>query len=287
MVDSSQFFNGQYTRYSVILTIEWLSHGSSMKQRAGEDPGTGPASDGAEDGSRAVIARAARVLRTLEQAPHGLTIAQITRASALPRTTVQRLVNSLQAEQLVTLRGSQVGLGPALARLAAAASQDVRTRVRPHLERLSQETGESVDLWVLQNDVVVLVDEVVAAQEVRIVLPIGSAFPLTCTAPGKALLAEWTDAEIAALAARALPGPTAQSLGSLAALMADIGEIRQTGVAVDNEEHADDICALGCAIHLGTAERHAIAIPAPARRFRAQRASLEAALRHCAAALAQ
>ncbi|WP_437884506.1 IclR family transcriptional regulator [Pseudomonas sp. LRF_L74] len=255
-----------------------------MKRLTDEHPNT--AIGVGDDGSRAVIARAAQVLRTLEQAPNGLTIAQITRASTLPRTTVQRLVSSLQAEKLVAVSDGQVRLGVALARLAAAAHQDVRTRVRPHLERLSEQTGESIDLWVLRDEAAVLVDQVVAPQEVRIVVPVGSVFPLTCTAPGKAFLAGWRDADIETLVARSQPGPTAHSRNTMTALMKDVHKIRKTGLAFDHEEHAYDICALACVIDLGTAERHAIAIPAPIRRFRAQQASLEEALRQCVDALA-
>lgn len=245
-----------------------------------EEPG-----DTTDNSSRAVISRAARVLRTLEQAPHGMTIAQITRASELPRTTVQRLVNSLHAEQLVTLRGTQVGLGPALARLAAAAKQDIRMQLRPHLESLSLETGESVDLWALQDNQVVLIDQVVAPQEVRIVLSVGSALPLTCTAPGKALLAEWTDQAITEKFSGPLPSPTAHSLNTLTALLQNIRAIRQSGLAFDFEEHGEDICALACSLALGGCEAYAIAIPAPARRFHARQASLEAALRRIKVAI--
>jgi IclR family acetate operon transcriptional repressor len=251
-----------------------------MKHVVKKKEETEAARGGGDDGSRAVIARAAQVLRTLEQASQELTIAQITRASALPRTTVQRLVGSLEAEQLVTVSQGQIRLGPALSRLAAAASQDVRARLRPRLEGLSRETGETVDLWVLRGDAAVLIDQIVAPQEVRVVVPLGTEFPLTCTAPGKAFLAEWSDADIAALAARALPVPTAHSLASPQALLADIQTIRQTGVAVDDEEHAEDICALACVAEPGTSERYAIAIPAPARRFHQHREALEKALRH-------
>lgn len=244
-----------------------------------------PSKHSVDTGCDTVIARAARVLRTLETAPDGITIAQITRASALPRTTVQRLVSALQAEQLVAVSGGQVRLGPALARLAAATHQDVRRRLRPHLEALAHETGESVDAWVLRAGAAVLIDQVTAQQEVRVVVSLGSSYPLNCTAPGKAFLAEWPDADIAALAAHPLPAPTAHSLTSSQELLADIQTIRHGGVAYDREEHAEDVCALACVVELGVAERHAIAIPVPSRRFERNRTALEAALRRCVAAL--
>ncbi|WP_052365444.1 IclR family transcriptional regulator [Halotalea alkalilenta] len=238
-----------------------------------------------DEGCRAVIARAARVLRTLEQAPAGLTIAQVTRASALPRTTVQRLVGSLAVEQLVAIDDGLVRLGPALMRLATAAHQNVRDRLRPHLEALARATGETVDVWALRDGAAVLVDQIVAQREVRIEVALGSRYPLHCTAPGKAFLAEWVDADIIALAERPLVAPTPHSTTSPQALLAEIQAIRRGGVAYDREEHAEDVCALACVVELGLAERHALAIPAPARRFGKNEIALEAALRQCVTAL--
>jgi IclR family acetate operon transcriptional repressor len=237
------------------------------------------------DGSRTVIARAAQLLRTLEQAPNGLSIAQLTRASGLPRTTVQRLVVSLEAEQLVVHGEHRVQLGPALARMAAAASQDLCARVRPHLEALSRSTAETADLWVLRDHSVVLIDQVIPAQEVRIMVSLGSELPLHCTAPGKALLAEWDNTEIIAWAKRGLPAATSRSLVCPQALLTAIEGVRQTGIAIDDEEHGEDVCALACAITLDGRDRHAIALAAPARRFHQRRAVLEQALLACVAAL--
>ncbi|MGC1305186.1 MAG: helix-turn-helix domain-containing protein, partial [Caulobacteraceae bacterium] len=62
-----------------------------------------------------VIARAAAVLRTLENRDRGLTQAQIACDTGLPRTTVQRLVQALEAQQLVSSTADGVRLGPALA----------------------------------------------------------------------------------------------------------------------------------------------------------------------------
>lgn len=118
-----------------------------------------------------------------------LTIARVTQASGLPRTPVTRLVNSLQADQFVIASGTTIRLGPALLRLAAAAHLDAATLVRPHLEALSRELHETVDLWIEREASAKLVDEVTSDREVRIVSPAGFQLPLNTTAPGKVFLA--------------------------------------------------------------------------------------------------
>lgn len=238
-----------------------------------------------EDAGRQVIARAASILRTLEAAPAGLSIAEITRAAGLPRTTVTRLVGSLQAEQLVEAGHGTVRLGPALMRLAAAVRLDAVAMVRPHLEALAAETGETADLWIDRGDTAELVDEVTSVHELRIAADKGFRLPLGTTAPGKAFLAGLSEPEVVRRLGGRLERRTAQSLGSVEALLAELAEVRRTGLATDLEEHAEDVSALAMVVDLGLAERYAIAIPTPARRMQENRDRLEAALRACVEAI--
>lgn len=234
-----------------------------------------------EDTGRQVIARAACILRALETAPSGLTIAGLTRASALPRTTVNRLVTALAGEHLLVVVDGRVRLGPALVRLAAAAAQDVVAVVRPHAEALAREVRETVDLWVERETVAELVDEVISDQEVRVVVAPGARLSLATTAPGKAFLARLDDAGIAARLARAAEESPEAGRPPHPRFAGDIAAARRTGVAVDIEEHATDVCALAMIVDPGTADRYALAIAAPARRFADSRDRLEAALRAC------
>lgn len=234
------------------------------------------------DSGRQVIARAAAVLRTLEGAPLGLSIADITRASGLPRTTVTRLVASLAAEQLVAVHDRAVRLGPALMRLAAAVHRDAAALARPHMQKLSRDLRETVDLWVEREGFIELVEEVASDQEVRIVAAPGFRLPLHTTASGKAFLAQRNDEDIRQRVSRTgLPALTPRTLISIDALLAEIARIRSTGIAIDIEEHAPDICAAGMVVDLGLPECYALTVPAPAKRFQASKRDVEAALRDC------
>lgn len=237
------------------------------------------------ENSREVIARAASILRTLEHAPSGLTIAEITRGSGLPRTTVARLVASLQSERFVATSGGTVRLGPALTRLAAGVRVDAAALARPHMESLSRAVRETVDLWTWRETAVELIEEVVSEQEVRIVARPGFRLPLATTAPGKAFLARLEDDEIKRRMAGCLQGRTSDGTPRLQTLLRDIETTRHTGIAQDIEEHAEDICAIAMVVELGQVEQYVIAIPAPARRFHEKRERLESALRKCVQAI--
>src|ERR1700738_1207990 len=134
-----------------------------------------------------VIARAAAILRALEEQPAGLSLGQIAQRVALARSTVQRIVAALAAEKLLIAASptGRVRLGPTILRLAASARTDFVATARPFLVRLSDELSETVDLATIKHDHLIIVDQVIGPQRLRAVSAIGETFPLYCTANGK------------------------------------------------------------------------------------------------------
>lgn len=244
--------------------------------RSSEDPGLN------------VIARAAAILRALEAQVDGLSIAELTRRTGLPRTTVTRLARALADEALLSLQGSRVRLGPALSRLAAAAHRDVLSVIHPHLVALAQATGETVNLWLECQEEVLLVEQAPSRQEIHIAAAPGARLPLHSTAPGKAFLAREDEARLAQRLPARWEASTEHTLRTQEALRQDLARIRASGgLATDLEEHVDDICAVARCLGTGSAPlaRYALAVVAPARRFRAHQAALAAALSACVTAI--
>ena len=91
--------------------------------------------------------------------------------------------------------------GPALVEvgLAVVGSLNVREQARPMMEELAAETGETVHLGVLEGDQVRYVDAVESERALRVVARTGTLVPAHCTSLGKALLAQLTDQQVAAL----------------------------------------------------------------------------------------
>src|SRR5690606_28945727 len=113
-----------------------------------------------------VIARAASIMRALEDEESGLSLGQIAQRVKLARSTVQRIVASLEAEKLLIAASPQgrVRLGPTILRLAASVRNDVVQMARPFINRLSEELSETVDLSILRNDHLVFIDQVIGSQ---------------------------------------------------------------------------------------------------------------------------
>ena len=159
------------------------------------------------------IARAGRVLRALEAAPGGLGLAELAAAVSLPKSTVHRLSAALAAEELVaTAPGGRIVLGGGLARLAAGGrGRAAGARCGPRSRRSRGETGETVDLAVLDGDGVRFVDQLAGPQRLRAVSAVGEEFPLYCTANGKALLAALGPDRARALLPGAAAAPDART----------------------------------------------------------------------------
>ena len=234
-----------------------------------------------------VVARAAAILRICKNAPAGLSLGAIADQAALPRSTVQRIVAALAAEGML-LSGRDAGsirLGPALHALGQATRYDVIEIAHPHLKRLSEDTGETVDLAVLRRDHLMFVDQIVGLQRLRAVSAVGERFPLHCTANGKAALALLDDAEIAQLCAAGLERYTDATLVTLSALRKEIARIRKAGLASDRQEHSPGISAISTAFRDPGGVIYAISIPMPSVRFDHRAAEFGPALRSASATL--
>lgn len=230
------------------------------------------------------IARAAAILRALEQAPRGLSLGRLAAAVELPKSTVHRLVGALADEDLLAHdRDGNIRLGTALVRLGAAGREALPDRLRPLLLDLRQALEETVDLSVLDGPSARFVDQVSAPHRLRATSAVGERFPLHCTANGKALLAAMPEAEVDTVLPGQLQRLTPNTIVVRAELLAEVGRIRRDGVAFDREEHTEGICAAGVAVLDAGRPVAAISVPVPAQRFQGREDELAAQLRSAAA----
>jgi len=214
-----------------------------------------------------VIARAVAVLRALKGEPGGLSLAQIAERVDLPRSTVQRIVRALQTERMVIASGTGSGiqLGPELHALAEAARYSTVDILRPVLQDIARETGETVDLSVLRGQMLVFIDQVPGSKRLRTVSQVGEEFPLTTTANGKACLALMPEAEATRLVLA--EWARAGTPGDLTALLAELGQVRLSGIAQDLDQHTVGICAVGIGFRNWKGDLFAVSIPTPSTRF--------------------
>jgi DNA-binding IclR family transcriptional regulator len=223
------------------------------------------------------------VLRALEGQTSGLSLGEIAKATDLPRSTVQRIVGALEAEQFVisATPKARVVLGPALLRLASSVKIDIVQIASSALQKLSTDTGETVDLSVLQGTTAVFVHQLPGRHRLRAVSAVGDSFPLHCSACGKALLAAVGTELISAMAGKPMPAYTDNTITDLETLRSNIATFQENALCSDIEEHTEGISAIGTAFIDPLGRAYAISIPVPTLRFGRLRNSLEKSLIRC------
>ena len=142
--------------------------------------------------------------------------------------------------------------GPALVEtgLAAVRQLDIRRHARPALERLASSLGETVHLAVLEGGNVRYLDAIESSRALRVAARTGSVLAASCTASGKALLAELPDAELSAMfpEGKPLPGLTSRSITSRSRLLAELRQVRQAGCAVNREESEEGVASVAVTV---------------------------------------
>jgi DNA-binding IclR family transcriptional regulator len=139
-----------------------------------------------------VLDRCVAVLGAVEGGARSFT--DVVERTGLARPTAHRLLQGLEDHGfLVHVGGLGYVLGPRLLGLAASAMHDLPLRdlARPVLERLARSTGESAQLYVRDGDRRICIDTAESDSELRTIVEVGSALPLTKGSAGKVFLA-WT-----------------------------------------------------------------------------------------------
>ncbi len=195
---------------------------------------------------------------------------EIARLTGLSPSTAHRLVGTLQArgylEQDPHTRRYRLG------RSAAVWSEIVRRhmgfhRVLPVLERLSEHTGESVNMGLLDGLEVVVTLRVASRQALRFEQPVGSRLSPHCTSMGKALLAFNPRGE-ALVDELDLSRITANTITDRERLLDDLAATRRRGYSIDDEESIVGVsCVAAAVLSVDGDAKAAMAIQAPTVRM--------------------
>src|SRR5918999_1443420 len=123
-----------------------------------------------------------------------LGVTELANRTGLVPSTVHRLLATLAKRGYIaqSAESGRYRLGYKVAEIAAGFGEGLarlRTVAHPHLESISRETGETVNLVVLDGDRVVYVDQVEGTRRVRMFTAVGTAALAHTTGAGKAILA--------------------------------------------------------------------------------------------------
>jgi IclR family transcriptional regulator, acetate operon repressor len=186
------------------------------------------------------VARAIRILELVAEHPGQLGVTELGRRLGVHKATASRLVSTLTGGALVERDRSTDKYRPGfgLVRLAttALADLDLVRQARPVLERLAEDTQETVNLAVLDGHEVVNIDQVAGSHAVVNVNWVGKRTPLHCTSNGKILLAHLPGPERDRILAEPLVLRTPRTIGDPDVLRTQLLQARRQGYAHTVEE---------------------------------------------------
>ena len=190
-------------------------------------------------------------------------VSELARELGLSRSTTHRYIATLTSLGYLQqdVETKRYRLGPRVLDLGFAAinSMDIRDISLPHLQALTDATGFTANMAVLDGADVVYIERCRTSRsgqrEIDLNLHVGSRLPAYCTAMGKALLA-FVPAERlegildgVELVAR---GPN--TITDRAALLAELERIREQDLAVNNEELAYGLRSIAAPIRSRSGE---------------------------------
>ncbi|MDQ0136704.1 DNA-binding IclR family transcriptional regulator [Neorhizobium galegae] len=201
-----------------------------------------------------VIDRMMDVLEQLERRPNGATIRELTSLLSLPRTTIYRIVNTLQGHDMV--RRDDTGayhLGRRLLSLASHVATgvseiDLAAFAQPFLDKLSAEIGEGSKLSVIDQDGILVLAAAQGRRQYALTVAPGQRMPIHAGAASKMLLAHLPPEEMAAWLAKPLIAYTPKSLTDPKRLMTELTRIKRLGWAQDRGENAPSIQAFAAPV---------------------------------------
>ncbi|GAA3027552.1 IclR family transcriptional regulator domain-containing protein [Actinokineospora globicatena] len=145
----------------------------------------------------APLARGLLLTRLLTDAGGTLSPSELQRASGLARSTVDRVVATLERMGYLRVDRREVTLAPRLLELGNAylAALGVPDRLGPRARRLALELDESVSLAVGDGDGVRFVQHATRRRAVSLTFGIGDLLPAERTAAGQLVATGWTEAD--------------------------------------------------------------------------------------------
>jgi IclR family transcriptional regulator, KDG regulon repressor len=189
------------------------------------------------------LIKALRILDALGDCPSGLGITELSDTLKAPKSTVHRLVATLEAVGYSVFDSptSKYMLGTKLARLGEQLNHQssLLTFGVPALEQLTRECREASHLAIMEGTEVVYISREESKEPVRVSFAMGHRAPAHCTALGKVFLAGLSDTEIRMLYAntRRLERMTPRTQTKLSQILAEMAIVRREGIAYDNEEY--------------------------------------------------
>lgn len=220
------------------------------------------------------LARGLALLEMLAAGPEPLTLGEFSDRTALPKSTLVRLLAVL-AEMDYVVRVDErpaYRLGHKVQRLASAyvSNLDLTVVAEGYLQPVALSTGQTANLGVLDGDQVLHICVAEPDRPLRFTTNLGARDHIHCTGLGKVLLAGLSDEQReAVLPAEPFQAYTEHTLTTRADLRKDLDRVTRRGFALDDNERSHGLRCVAVPIRIDDRSLAAVSVSGPAGEFTA------------------
>lgn len=205
------------------------------------------------------LARAISVLDLLAREREGLNLAELTRRTDIPKSTLFRILTTLQSRGCLHFEeeSKKYRLGLKLWELGSAYIEqfDLDGAIITCMKELVDASGKSVFLGVLDEREVVYIRRIESPQAVAVIRRLGHRTPIYCTATGVAMLAFTEDKQRKQiLDSIALEAHTPKTITDRDELSRRMLQIRDEGVAVVDGEYNPKLLCVSAPVFKDTGQ---------------------------------
>lgn len=205
------------------------------------------------------VERALRLLEILGEDEEGYRLTDLTARSGLPPSTVHRLLTTLEKRRFVQFDQTDgmwhVGRQAFQVGATFARQRNFVAPALPYLRRLRDLSRETANLGVADDGQVVFLAQVESREIMRAITRVGGSTPMVNSGLGKAILAAYSHADVAAIvAAYGMQKLTPHSITRASDLHQDLNGIRERGYSVDDEEFLTGLRCIAAVVYNHQAE---------------------------------
>lgn len=203
-------------------------------------------------------------------------LSEIATTTALPRSTVHRLVQQMAELGVVTQGRRGVTLGRTLFELGSQVpdSRGIREIALPFMQDLYEVSHLTIHLGLREGVDILLVEKIRGHHSLSYAARVGRRLPLTCTGIGKALLAYEEPGVIDEVLRRPLRRLTPRSITDPNELRRQLDQARRTGMASDHDEAQEGLSCVAAPVLQSGRCVAALAVSGPSAEFDVVRAGL-------------
>ncbi|ANM79608.1 acetate operon repressor [Serratia marcescens] len=173
--------------------------------KRGKKPRAAAPAASAATGQVQSLTRGLKLLEYISEAQGNVALTDLAQQAGLPNSTTHRLLTTMQQQGFVRQVGDlglwTIGSHAFVVGSSFLQSRNLLAMVHPTLRRLMEESGETVNLAVLDTSEyqAIIIDQVQCTALMRMSAPIGGKLPMHASGAGKAFLATLPDDQVTKL----------------------------------------------------------------------------------------